>query len=35
MSGWGSYQPRKKSLAELALERRRELAEKFPPASMS
>jgi hypothetical protein len=30
MAGWGSYQPRKKSPAELALERRRELAKKFP-----
>src|SRR5271169_1669407 len=30
MAGWGSYQPRKKSPAALALERRRELGLKFP-----
>jgi hypothetical protein len=30
MAGWGSYQPRKKTPAEPALERRRELGLKFP-----
>jgi hypothetical protein len=30
MAGWGSYQPRKKTQAELAAARRHELGEKFP-----
>ena len=30
MPGWGNYKPRKKSQAELDLERRRELGMKFP-----
>jgi hypothetical protein len=30
MPGWGGYQPRTKSQEQLAVERRRELAKKFP-----
>jgi ABC-type uncharacterized transport system auxiliary subunit len=30
MPGWGTYQKRKKTQAELAAERRRELAKQFP-----